>query len=33
MASKKTLKLVQETVVEKPIQDLNVPPKSIRKEE
>jgi hypothetical protein len=33
MAPKKTRKPVQETVVEEPTQDLNVPPKTIREEE
>jgi hypothetical protein len=33
MASKKTRKLIQETMVEKPTQDLNVPSKTIREEE
>jgi hypothetical protein len=33
MAPKKTRKLVQETVVEEPTQDLDVPPEAIREEE
>jgi len=33
MAPKKTRKLAQETMVEEPTQDLDVPPKSIREEE
>jgi hypothetical protein len=33
MAPKKTRKLVQETMVEEPTQDLDVPPKTIREEE
>ncbi len=33
MAPKKTRKLVQETMVEEPTQDLDVPPKAIREEE
>jgi hypothetical protein len=33
MAPKKTRKLVQETVVEEPTQDSNVPPEAIREEE
>jgi hypothetical protein len=33
MAPKKTCKVVQETVVEEPTQDPNVPPQAIRGEE
>ncbi len=33
MAPKKTRKLVQETVVEEPTQDLDVPPSWLREEE
>jgi hypothetical protein len=33
MAPKKTRKLVQETMVEEPTQDLDVPSKAIREEE
>jgi hypothetical protein len=33
MAPKKTRKLVQETMVEKPTQDLDVPSEAIREEE